>query len=205
MRNISLLEICLQDLFTDLQELKDKYCGETVDSILRIRDMYLWLIQKPSSKDSEFVKEDVNRYKISRPTAYSDLNVIKGIVPKLSKAAKDFDRWRFTEMALETYNIAKMKKDVRTMERATATLAKYLNLDKIEDEKIPLDKIIVQPFVPDNDPRIIGFEPIPNLRERIKELEKKYGAEVPELSDVDFEEADIRLENPDKSDNNINH
>lgn len=201
--NVSLLEICLKDLFTDASELSEKYGEDTVKAVLRIRDMYLWLLKSPSAKDSEFVKECVGRYKVTRPTAYSDLNVIKTLLPKLSRAAKDFDRWRFTEMILETYNIAKFKKDVRTMERAAATLAKYLNLDKVEEERIPLDKIVVQPFIPDNDPRIIGFEPIPNLREHIRKLEKKYAAEVPELVDVDYEEADIRIDDPDLVDNDV--
>lgn len=192
--SLSLLEICSLDLFSDVSELKEKYAPDSVAAVLRIRDMYLWLIKSPSAKDAEFVREDVNRYKVSRPTAYSDLNVIKSLVPNLSKASVAFDRWRFTEMILETYNIAKMKKDVRTMERAAASLAKYLNLDKPEDQKLPFDQIPVQHFTPSDDPSVLGFERIPNLRERVKELIAKYSQEVPELKDIDYEEADLIID-----------
>lgn len=191
--NISLLDICIRDLFSDSKELKDKYDPCTVDSILRIRDMYLWFIKSPSTKDAEFVKEDVGRYKVSRPTAYADLNIIKTILPNLSKANDEFNTWRFTQMVLETYNIAKSKKDVRTMERAVATFAKYMRLDKEIEEKLPLDKIIPQPFVPTEDPSGLGFKPIPNFREVRDRLLKKYMAEIPEVGDVEFEEIDITI------------
>lgn len=198
--NHSLLEKCMQDLFTDESELRDKYSQDTCLSILRIRDMYLWMVARPSSKDAAFVKEDCIRYKITRPTAYADLNIVKVLVSNISKSSKEFSIWRFTEMILETYNIAKFKKDVRTMERAAATFAKYCGLDKEEEEKLPLDKIIPQPFIPVDDPSVLGFKPIPNLRERVRELTEKYSQIVPDIIDIEAEEADI-IELPENNNN----
>lgn len=180
-------------MFSPVDELEAKYTADTVASVLRIRDMYLWLIKFPSTKDADFVKEDCNRYKVSRPTAYADLSLLKAILPNIAKSTKEFNAWRFMEMILETYNLAKFKKDVRTMERAAATLAKYAGLDKDEPVTIPVGDILVQPFIPSDDPSVLGFKPIPNLRQRVKELMEKYSRDVPEIIDIEAEEADLAV------------
>ena len=51
----SALTVCKQDLFTKVDELRDKYPEVLVQRILRIRDMYNWQIQYPDAKDREFV------------------------------------------------------------------------------------------------------------------------------------------------------
>lgn len=187
--NRALLDICMTDLFAEYADLQKKYSKDTVNSILRVRDMYLWVVKFPYLKDSDFAREDMKRYNVSRPTAYADLNLIKSLLPEISKSKKDFDRWRFTQMILDTYEIARIKKDVRTMERAAATYAKYTGLDKEEEEKLPLDKIIPQNFIPWHDPSIIGFKQMP--REQIKAIEDKYLKQLPELADVEYEDADV--------------
>lgn len=191
--NKALLDICIKDLFLSAEELNGKYSPDTVSSILRVRDMYLWILKFPHAKDAEFVKEEVGRYRVSRPTAYADLNLIKALLPDLSKSSKEFQVWQFTQMVLETYRIALAKKDVRTMERAAATFARYLGLDKEKEEKLPLDKIIVQPIVPTDDPSVLGFKPIPNRRQLIESIIKKYSADVPDIMDIGYEEADVIL------------
>lgn len=192
-----LLEICLSDLFTDISQLREKYPEDTVLSVLRLRDMYLWLNARPSSRDADFIKEEVTRYHVSRPTAYSDLNILKTLLPGLSKKTKDFHMWQFLEMIRETYNIARAKKDVRTMERAAASFAKYTGLDKEEEQHLPLDQIIVQPFIPVDDPSVLGITPIPNRREYVRQIIQKYSRDVPDIMDIEAEEHDLLPDIPD--------
>lgn len=190
MARINAIELCRDYLFADAEEFRSKVSEADFDKILRCRAMYLWMLEQPQAKDSDFVSEVCNRFKVSRPTAYSDLAVIKSILPELSKTAKDFHRWRYFEMILETYAIAKKKGDTRTMEKAASDYAKYAKID-IDKEEVDIAAINPQPFVPTLDPRVLGIEPIPNLAERKKALIEKYSKEVADIQDINYEEIDI--------------
>ena len=106
----SALTVCKQDLFTKVDELRDKYPEVLVQRILRIRDMYNWQIQYPDAKDREFVNEVVKRYDVSMPIAYRDLAIIKTLLPQISQTSRDFHRWRYNEMILDAYQKEKKKK-----------------------------------------------------------------------------------------------
>lgn len=152
--------------------------------------MYLWFIEQPHAKDAQFVSEVCDRFKVSRPTAYSDLAVIKVLLPELSKTARAFHRWRALDMILETYNTAKIKGDTRTMEKAASDYAKYTRIDD-DSEEIDLSDIQPQPFVPTMDPRVLGIEPIPDLKERKQALLEKYTREIADVKDISYEEIDL--------------
>lgn len=184
------IELCRQYLFEDADSFREKVSPADFQKILRCRAMYLWIIERPQSKDSEFVAEVCNRFKVSRPTAYADLAVIKTLLPELSQTAQDFHRWRYINMILETYNVAKIKGDTRTMEKAATSYAKHLRID-VEQEHIDLADIMPQPFVPTLDPRVLGIEPLPDLKERKRKLIEKYSREIADVQDIGFEEIDV--------------
>ena len=76
-----------------------------------------------------------------------------------------------------------------------------LNRVDLEDEQaIPLDQILVQPFTATDDPRVLGIEPIPNIAEKISAMIEKYRRETIDIEDVEFEEYDLELDTlfPDK-------
>ena len=185
------IDVCRTDLFTPEEELREKYRPITVEHVMRIRDMYAWYIANPESKDKVFIDEFLSRYRISRALAYSDLGIIKTLLPLLSSASRDFHRWKFNEMILETYQMAKKRKDTKTMERAAASYAKYNRVDLEDEQQLPYDLIVVQPFCATSDPSVLGIKPIPNLQEKIDSLLEKYGAESMDIEDVDFEEVDL--------------
>lgn len=54
--------------------------------------------------------------------AYTDLAIIKALVPMLSSAARDFHRWRYNEMILETYQMAKKRKNTWTASDMSLTM-----------------------------------------------------------------------------------
>ena len=186
------LEACRLDLYTDERELREKYPALVADKVLRCRAMHQWFLANPSAKDALFIAEDVARHGISRPTAYSDLAIIKGLLPLLSKTSRDFNRWRFNEMILKTFEMAEKRKDARTMERAAATFAKMLSVDKEDEPEFPVDKLIPQPFVATDDPSVLGIKPIPNIRDRQRALIEKYRKETADIEDISFEEVDLR-------------
>ena len=194
------IEVCRAELFTKEVELRDRYPQALVDKVLRVREMYNWFIANPDGTDREFVAEVCQRHGIHRTTAYSDLAVVKSLLPMLGSASRDFHRWRTNEMLMNTYKMAEKRKDTKTMERAATAYGKLNRVDLEDEQAIPLDQILVQPFTATDDPRVLGIEPIPNLADKISAMIEKYRRETIDIQDVEFEEVDLEFENlfPDK-------
>lgn len=189
----SAIEVCKANLFTKEDELSNLYPQTLVDKVLRVREMYNWFISNPDGTDREFVAELLQRHSVSKVTAYSDLAIVKSLLPMLASASRDFHRWRFNEMIINTYKMAEKRKDTKTMERAAASYAKYNRVDLEDEQVVPYEMIVVQPFVATSDPSVLGIKPIPNIQQRISEMIAKYRAETLDIEDVEFEEADLEF------------
>lgn len=185
------IEIVQKDLFTAKDQLVTQYPENQVDHILRLRYMYQWFLENPDAKDKTFIKVACEKYKISMVKGYEDLAIIKILLPLLSAASRDFHRFRANEMLLETYRMAKMRKDVRTMERAASSYAKYNRVELEDEQVIPYDDIVVQPFTATSDPSVLGIKPIPDLQKKIDTMISKYRQESIDIEDIEYEPADI--------------
>ena len=185
------LEVCRVDLFTAEDELRLRYPDVIADRVLRIREEYNWFLSNPEAKDRQFVENAVSRFSISKVLAYSDLAIVKALLPHLAQASRDFHRYRYNEMILETFQMAKKRKDTKTMEKAASSYAKFNRVDLEDEQTVPYDLIVVQPFTATDDPSVLGIKPMPRLQERIQELLHKYQAENIDIEDIEFEEADI--------------
>ena len=184
------IEVCKANLFTKEDELRNLYPQTLVDKVLRVREMYNWFISNPDGTDREFVAELLQRHAVSKVTAYSDLVIVKSLLPMLGSASRDFHRWRTNEMLIATYKMAEKRKDNKTMERAATAYGKLNRVDLEDEQAIPLDQIIVQPFMATDDPRVLGIEPIPNIADKISAMIEKYRKETIDIEDVEFEEYD---------------
>lgn len=184
------IEVCKANLFTKEDELRNLYPQTLVDNVLRVREMYNWFISNPDGTDREFVAELLQRHAVSKVTAYSDLVIVKSLLPMLGSASRDFHRWRTNEMLIATYKMAEKRKDNKTMERAATAYGKLNRVDLEDEQAIPLDQIIVQPFMATDDPRVLGIEPIPNIADKISAMIEKYRKETIDIEDVEFEEYD---------------
>lgn len=190
----NIMDIVKADLFTDKAELLQRYSERQTERLVRLREMYSWLLENPSSSDRDFVSTLMGRYNIQKTLAYDDLGIIKSILPNLHKTARDFARWKYNEMILETYKMAKSRKDTKTMERAATSYAKYNRIDVEDDTELPFDMIVVQPFCATDDPSVLGIKRTPGIKERIKELIEKYRKETIDIMDVEYESADLEEE-----------
>lgn len=184
-------EIVQVDLFASEEVLRSKYPDSSVERVLRLRAMYNWFISNPETKDKEFVDECLSRYGISKTLAYDDLRVIKSVLPHITQASRDYHRWKYNEMILETYQMAKKRKDTKTMERAATSYAKFNNVNVEDEQSLPYDLIVVQPFTATQDPSVLGIKPIPNIEKKIADLIAKYRADSMDIDDIDYEEPDI--------------
>lgn len=190
----SAIEVCRADLFTKEAELRECYPQVIVDKVLRVREKYQWFISNPDGTDREFVAEVCQRHDISRVTAYPDLAILKTLLPQLATASRDFHRWWYNEMILATYKMAEKRKDTKTMERAASSYAKYNRVDLEDEQAVPYEMIVIQPFTATDDPRVLGIEPIPNIQDKISAMIQKYRAETIDIEDIEFEETDLELE-----------
>lgn len=191
MQQLKPIDACRIDLFTSEDELRLKYTEAIVLRVLRIREEYTWFLSNPDAKDRQFVENTISRHGINKTQAYSDLAIVKALLPHLAQASRDFHRYRFNEMILETYQMAKNRKDSKTMEKAASSYAKFNRVDLEDEQAVPYDLIVVQPFTATDDPSVLGIKPLPNLNERIAELLHKYQAENIDIEDIEFEEPDL--------------
>ena len=185
------LDVCRVDMFTAEDELRQRYPEVIVARVLRVREEYNWFLSNPDAKDRQFVENAVSRFGISKSLAYNDLGIVKMLLPHLAQASRDFHRYRYNEMILETFQMAKKRKDTKTMEKAASSYAKFNRVDLEDEQAVPYDLIVVQPFTATDDPSVLGIKPMPRLQERIQELLHKYQAENIDIEDIEFEEADL--------------
>ena len=191
MAQIKNIELAQREMFTPREELLQRYDEARVAHLMRIREMYNWMIANPSERDRKFIDIFTGKFNLSQSAAYADLALVKQLVPALAPASREFYRKQVSEMLLETYNMAKARKDTKAMAMAAKELGKVNRVD-LEDEKVlPYEQIVIQPFTPSSDPTIIGLKVIPNVDEVKARLKKQMSMDNPDIEDVDFEEADL--------------
>lgn len=186
----SALDACRKDLFTSEAELREKYTPSMAEKVLRLREMYnLWLTN-PAMKDRQLRDALMSRYKLSQSAAYEYISVIHQLVPLLATKSQEFHLARGNEMLLETYAMAKARKDTKTM---AATAASYLKYNKVEEQEfaIPYEEMIPQPFCATYDVRTLGIKPIPDYYNYVRKLTKDLMKDFPDIVDVEAEEIDL--------------
>lgn len=187
----STLDACKVDIFSSDDELKSKYPAAFAERIMRIRDMYNYWLANPSMKDRQLRDQIMSRYDVSQSCAYSDIAVIHQLAPAIQQNSRDFHRVRYNEMILETYAMAKARKDTKTMERAASSYAKNNRVDLEEEVALPYDEIVVQPFCATLDVSVLGITAIPDIYNHIDKLTKELSRDFADITDVDFEEIDL--------------
>ena len=184
-------DVITTDFFTAEDELRKELPAASVERVLRLRELYNWVISNPDCKDKEFVDVAIGRFGICKTLAYDDLKIIKSVLPNITQASRDYHRWKYNEMILETYQMAKKRKDTKTMERAATSYAKFNNVNVEDEQSVPYDMIVVQPFTATDDPTVLGIKPIPNIEKVISDMIEKYRAESLDIDDIEYEDADI--------------
>lgn len=194
MAQISNMELAQREMFTPEEELLQHYDAARVAHLMRLRDMYSWMLANPSERDRKFIDVFTGKCGITQSQAYADLALIKQLIPALAPASREFYRKQVSEMLLETYNMAKARKDTKAMAMAAKELGKVNRVD-LEDEKIlPYEMIVIQPFTPSTDPTLLGLKVIPNIEEVKARLRKQVAMDNPDIEEVEFEEADLEEE-----------
>ncbi|MBR2607132.1 MAG: hypothetical protein IKC70_04305 [Bacteroidaceae bacterium] len=190
-----IIDTARDHLFADVQDMQRIGLPlATQEHLFRLRDLYNFWLQHPRFKDKEIVLKLQQDYKLGKSQAYTDLSILKLLLGEFQKTSKDYHRYRFLEMIHEAYEVARINKDAKAMTAAADKYAKYTQLDKDDELNFDYDKIVVQAFVPTDDPSVSGFKPIPNLRDVVRKKIEQYSKEYDYVEEIKPEDEDY---NPD--------
>lgn len=188
------LDVALEHLFSSIDEMQNAHIPEIIQKrILRIRDLYTFWLNYPNTKDVDIVRELRKRYGISQNIAYQDLRIIKTLLGEINKSSRDFYRYKFNKMIERAFEVADRKGDAKAMAAASAAYGKFNKLDKEDPQDLGYDKIIPQNFEITDDPTILGYKKIPDVKERINKIIKEMGQDIQDVQyeEVEFNEEDI--------------
>ena len=163
-----------------LPEVEMRHNGvseQVIQRILRLRDVYNYMLRNPLKKDREYVDYIQANYQtgnkpLSKQKAYEDLEILHAIVGSLQMCTKEWHRWRFNHMIMEGYAIALRRQDAMAIARLAGQYGKYNQLDKNDDRDNGLHQVPHIIFV--IDPTSLGFRPIPNVYQVIDKLTAQY-------------------------------
>ena len=185
----AVIERIRNNLFATPGEMADN--GLTPDEqtrILQLRDVYNHWIAYPTTRERDILQLIEERYGHSRQVAYKYVALLRSLLADLGKVSKDYIRFQFNEMIRDAYDAAKKEGNIDAMVKALGQFAKYNQLDKEDVLDTRWETLKPQQFVMTDDPTVIGFKPIPNIREKIKATIHKYWND--QIEDVRFVEAD---------------
>lgn len=187
------IELAKEHLFDSVEQMQQAHVPAAMQQrLLRLREVYTYWLQWPLTRDRDIADRIMREHGVQRTQAYQDIRIIKAIMGEMHKTTKEYHRFKFLQMIEESYNMAKVNKDAKSMVAASDKYGKYTQLDKEDLIDRGFDKIIPQPMKPTDDPSVAGFKPVPNIREKIQKKIQSYWSE--EVEDVEFEAADFNAD-----------
>lgn len=193
------IDIYSDNLMLSEEELQAKHIEQqTVTRIIRLRDIYNYMLRNPLKKDREYIDyiqanyQDPSGKALSKRKAYEDIEILHAIIGNLQECSKEWHRWRFNNMIMEGYAIALRKEDATAIAKLAQQYGKYNRLDKEDEHDRGYGEIPHIHFT--FDVSKMGFQPIANLMHVIAELEAHFShssysrvaedADVEELTDA---------------------
>lgn len=188
----AVIERIRNNLFATPKEMQENGLKEFERTrVLQIRDMYNYWLAYPTTRDRDILDEIQHRFNTDRQVAYRYIAVLRVLLSDLGKTNKDFIRFQFNEMIRDAYDMARRDHNPEAMIKALDKFAKYNQLDKSDALENQWDSIMPQQFIMTDDPTVIGFKPIPNIREKIKAKINQYWND--QIEDIRFEEMEGKL------------
>lgn len=151
---------------------------EVITRVIRFRALYTYWCKFSSKSPREIVEFDIMMFKVGESQAYDDVHCLKVIMGNLQETSKKFWRWRINQMLEEDRKAAKRDGDHRAVASIEKNFIKNNLTDKEDTPDMAFDKIVPAEIQATDDPSAIGIKPQPNLRARIKKLNKKYYADA---------------------------
>lgn len=186
------LDTYADNLMLPVEEMREKKVEEQViNRILRLRDIYNYMLRNPLKKDREYIDYIQAKYvedgkPLSKRKAYEDIEILHALIGNLQQCSKEWHRWRFNNMIMEGYAIAIRNGDATAIARLAGMYGKYNKLDHDDEHDHGFNEIphLVFTF----DVSVLGFKPIPNARKVMDELIARFSNSA--MEDI-IEDADV--------------
>jgi hypothetical protein len=191
-RALTLFEKLQMHLFNDENDLPPERIFTKQELVIRERYMnvFTFWLDKPTLSDKKIIQYMITNLGISKRQAYYDVDKIKVLLGNVRNATKEWQRYKLISMLDRAYELAEVKKMPIAMIMAADKLGKYTNLDKEDALHIPYDEIVPQSFEPTGDVSVLGIQPIPDLKERQRQMREKYGSTMIEETSYEMLEED---------------
>lgn len=183
------IERIRENLFATQQEMADAGLTEQEQKrLLELREIYQYWITYPTIRERDILEEMEKRFELTRQQAYKYMSVLRVLIGDLGKTSKDYMRWLFNQRILDMYDKANKDGNVEAAIKALGQFAKYNQLDKEDIVANRWETLKPQMFIMTDDPSVIGFKPIANIREKIKAKIAQYSNDL--IEDIRFVESD---------------
>lgn len=157
---------------------EDNQPEEVIVRVTRLRALYTYWCRFSSKSPKEIVDFDMAMFHVGDSQAYDDIHCLKVIIGNLQESSKKFWRWRINQMLEEDRKAAKRDGDHRAVASIEKNFIKNNLTDKEDTPDLAFDKIVPAEIIATDDPTVIGIKALPNMRAKVKKLNKKYGAEA---------------------------
>ena len=121
------IDIYSDNLMLPVEEMRaNRVSEQVITRVLRLRDVYNWMLRNPLKKDREYIDYIQANYQedgkpLSKRKAYEDIEILHAIIGNLQQCTKEWHRWRFNNMIMEGYAIALRKEETRMTNMIRAT------------------------------------------------------------------------------------
>jgi hypothetical protein len=186
------IDTIADNLMLPVEEMRANNVEEqTIRRILRLRDIYNFMLRNPLKKDREYIDYIQANYReddkpLSKRKAYEDIEILHAVIGNLQQCTKEWHRWRFNNMIAEGYAIALRNNDAMAIARLAGMYGKYNKLDKEDEHDFGFSQIPKISFT--FDVSVIGFKPIANVQKVIRDLFAEFSHSY--IGDV-VEDADV--------------
>lgn len=172
----------------DNDRLREMHVADhVIERVTRLRGINAFWLQFPNKTVNEVVQQDIAMFNIEKSQAYDDIRLVQIILGNLQSATKEFWRWKINSELDSDIRNARRDRDWRAVASMQKNRIKNNRTDSPDDLELEYDKIIPQNFEPTEDPSVLGIKRMPGLRDKIKQLNKKYAVDI---EDAEYEEVE---------------
>ena len=195
MINPELIEKTQRFLFASEEEMKEARLPQVVRTrMIRLRDMYSCWLRHPSYEDKAIVAQLRSQYNVGFTQAYEDLRLLKVCLGNLGQVSRQWCQYLFMQRCEEGFAMARASGDASAFAKILAALGKFTRLDHDESVGPDYSQIVPQQFELTTDPKVAGFERIPNIQDRVRKLFDKYKKEALEADAVEVSSQPLNTE-----------
>ncbi|WP_288278859.1 hypothetical protein [uncultured Prevotella sp.] len=182
------IDLYADNLMLPEEALREKRVEEqTIKRIVRLRDIYNYMLRNPLKKDREYIDyiqanyKDTDGNSLSKRKAYEDIEILHAVIGNLQQCSKEWHRWRFNNMIMEGYAIALRHEDAAAIAKLAQQYGKYNQLDKNDERDNGLSEVPHLVFV--FDVTVQGFQPIPNVYQVIDKLFNEFAGRYDRIAE----------------------